>query len=235
MTEPKRYLDSGESSVATTLLRSAERDGPDDGSMRRALATVAAATAITAATGSAAATTSAALWLKWLGIGLLSGGVVAFGATELRHRESPRLVDTTHIEQAAPEVAPAASPPRPPKPADEPPPEPEPAKLAAPRPIPSRGEPPVAESATDSLGRELARIDAARKRLASGDAESAIHEVDRYDREFPRGRFHEEAALLRAEAYASLGDCTRVRALTRAFEHGSVLGRRWKTLRDRCP
>ncbi len=87
----------------------------------------------------------------------------------------------------------------------------------------------------DTLRDELTRIDAAQRRQAAGDAAGTLAELDAYQRDFPKGRFQSEAALLRAEALAFQGKCVTVRRLAEEAGDGGVLGRRWAALRQRCP
>jgi hypothetical protein len=62
------------------------------------------------------------------------------------------------------------------------------------------------ESSDDStLGRELARIAAARNALTEGDATRTLQLLDAYDAEFPRGTFSVEVSVLRIEALARAG------------------------------
>lgn len=229
MTDPERYLDASPSDLGARLLRSAESDGPSDRSWQRALTAAAAATA---ATGTASvATGTLAIWLKWLGMGLIAGAVTAYGADRwLRSDAHPVAVSAplpAHVETPAPKREPKA----------------EVAAVVAPPPSarPERTRPsavadPPSEP-TDSLARELELVDAARKRLALGDAIGTFAKLDAYQKEFPRGRFPEEAGLLRAEASILRGDCATARSLRLAFDGDSgksVLSRRWKALVDRC-
>lgn len=236
MTDPERYLDASGSDLRGRLLRSAAGDGPSERSWQRALTAVGAATAVTAATGSGAAslaTGTVSVWLKWLGIGVLAGGLTAFGADRLLRDEARPASVAAPVEArvetpALPKLEPKAPPPS------------EPAQVVVPPPervkTGALSSAPIAPG--DSLARELAMVDAARARLRAGDASGTQAKLDEYQKEFPRGRFAEEAGLLRAEASILRGDCKTVRTLRNVFDGDSgksVLSRRWKALADRCP
>lgn len=84
----------------------------------------------------------------------------------------------------------------------------------------------------DTLARQLAYMDSARKKLAAGDAAGAIAELDQYGAHFPKPSFGQEAALLRAEALVLEGNCAAALALVP--KGSSVFARRWQQLKARC-
>ena len=237
MNGPVRYLEGDRSRLGARLLRSAQNDGPDARSVQRALATAAVIASTAATTGTATATAtlgagSAGLWLKWLAIGAIAGGLGATGASQLFDTSSrpapPAPARVLATPSSTPTPAPALLEPAP----EEPVAPPNAAASGHPvTPLPNAGPQP---STGDTLGAELARIDGARRRQASGDPRGAIAELDAYQREFPRGRFASEAALVRAESLVALGDCAAALRLAPAGD-GGLLSRRWKALHARCP
>jgi Meckel syndrome type 1 protein len=68
-----------------------------------------------------------------------------------------------------------------------------------------------------ALAREVARLRGARASLVAGAPSAALQALDRYAHEFPAGALRAEAAALRIEAVAMLGDETRVRHLAADF------------------
>lgn len=78
------------------------------------------------------------------------------------------------------------------------------APTAAPRGVQWMNTAPPAQAS--SMGEEIAVIDRARLALRSGDARSAMTELDSYDRRWPSGAFGMEASILRIEARLLLGD-----------------------------
>lgn len=253
MSAPRRYLDGDRDTLCARLLASAEHDAPSSRSLQRALATAAAIGAATATAGTATATATATaaassavtetVWLKWLAIGALAGGITAGTLSTVLDR-APEPKPAPAPAHPVVVVAPSAHPIAPPPVALGAPVAPEPSASVAPAPLaPSPAVAPSAEPepepepepAKDTLRDELARIDAARKRQAGGDARGAIAELDRYQKDFPAGRFFAEAALIRAEALAFQGNCNAVRRMADEAGDGGVLARRWAALRQRCP
>ena len=150
-------------------------------------------------------------WLaKWLGIGF-GAGLATFGAVEGARQvtatetpkppvvavatPAPRAVKIARVERAhtaeTPLIEPAA------EPVEE--------ELAAPAP----------RNANDPLGRELARLDAARAALHGGRPSQALVELERYAREHPRGRLLPEALVLRMQALERTGDAEGARVAAR--------------------
>ena len=73
------------------------------------------------------------------------------------------------------------------------------------------------EGNTEQLTREVARLRHARASLASGSAAAALEALNRYEREFPSGALRAEAAALRIEAVATLGNRALARSLAAEF------------------
>jgi hypothetical protein len=253
--EPKRLLDQGRDDLAVRLLASADADGPGERSVTRALAAVSVAAATTAAASStAAATGTLAGVLKWLGLGLLAGSVVAVSAgSVLSPAERAPAVAT-----ASPVVATVAAPPLRTVAALAPVPlAPTAAPSASPLRVAASGsassaahetvaptapnasvaafEPPA--NARQTLADELRELDRARARLAAGDASGALGDVARFEARYPRGRLRQEAVLVRVEALAAAGRCADASSAAASFlaQHpNSVLAKRARSLLARC-
>ncbi|MBX3199784.1 MAG: hypothetical protein KF894_16735 [Labilithrix sp.] len=90
-----------------------------------------------------------------------------------------------------------------------------PAELGARAPT-TRSSAPAAR-VESTLGRELARVTAARSAIAGGEAARALGELDAYDAEFPAGAFSVEVAVLRIEALARSGRGDEARRLGDRF------------------
>jgi hypothetical protein len=69
----------------------------------------------------------------------------------------------------------------------------------------------------DRLRAEAQALDAARERLARGDATGALVELGDYDRRFAGGSLREEALLLRIESLARVGDGAAATTFARRF------------------
>ncbi len=96
MNEPRRLLDGG-SDFEVELLRSARDDGPSPHARRRTMIALGVGTGIVGAGVTAATSTAASTGgiLKWIGIGVVSGGLVVGGAQQAVHFGAP-----PHIEIA---------------------------------------------------------------------------------------------------------------------------------------
>jgi hypothetical protein len=143
--------------------------------------------------------------LRWP---VLSGlGVAAVGVTGWLALSHPRPAVSPAAVAAA--TAPREAPPPPvappaPQPMREAPP-PAPAAVTVPTPVraPSVRRAPV-RSASDSLAREAALIDAAR-RAVRGQPSEALASLDRHRREFPAGQLAAEREFLTVAALVQLG------------------------------
>lgn len=91
--------------------------------------------------------------------------------------------------------------------------------LASARPHPS-----AAPSAALGLGAEIKALDGARAAMNAGAPESALRELDAYDRAFPQGALKQEASLLRIDALMRAGRTAEARSLGHALlaEHPST-------------
>lgn len=92
-----------------------------------------------------------------------------------------------------------------------------PAASAPVAPSPAEDAPAHDEASAPSIADEIARLDAARARLAAKDSARALTELDAYARRYPHGTLLPEAARLRVEAVLAQGDRARAEALARDF------------------
>ena len=97
-----------------------------------------------------------------------------------------------------------------------------PAESAAPTPVELKVAPPSvpagkATAPGETLRAELARLDAARSRLAAGQAEQALALLDAYERASPRGSLRLEAEVLRIDALSRSGRLALARQRARQF------------------
>lgn len=74
-----------------------------------------------------------------------------------------------------------------------------------------------AAASSDALGREIARVEAARAALASNEPTRTLRLLDSYDRDFPHGAFSVEVSVLRVEALARAGRTDEARRLGSRF------------------
>jgi len=82
---------------------------------------------------------------------------------------------------------------------------------------PKKPAPSGATTTADSLTRELALIDAARRAVARGDGSGALRQLDTYSRRYPKGALRTEASVLRIEALIAKGDRAGAKRLGNAF------------------
>ncbi len=240
MTSPVRLLESTQTAATRELLRAGLAERPRPSALRSTALALGVATSALAATTSAAATASAAatvtvattsaatLALKSLAIGTLLGLSLAGGATIASsfttpspaapaRTSSPTLPAvarqppapsplTQPAEQAAPAAMTAAA-----RPASAPK-----RVLEAATPAPSA---PASASLPDgqSLTREIALIDGARRALATGDAPGALRQLDEHDGQARTGTLDREAQLLRVDALAHAGQPDAARALAERY------------------
>lgn len=221
MEDPIRFSD-GEDDAAKRLMLSMRDEKPPEGAMNRALLAVGVTTAAVVTTGSALGTgaTSAGksltwLALKWVGAGAVLGLAVGTGATLVQPAPTTKAVSTTSstvtllpkpvvtatFTTKAREIT-----------------APDPAERPASRAVsPSAKEevPPVAPP--DTLPREVELLDDARASLRRGAANDALGALDRYAREFPRGRLSTEAFVLRIDALTRAGRSAEAKSLAEGF------------------
>jgi hypothetical protein len=85
---------------------------------------------------------------------------------------------------------------------------------------PAPGRAPVSSkplSSAEALRVELAQLDAARSKLASGRSQEALALLDAYDRSTPRGMLKLEAEVLRIDALSRSGRTALAQSRARAF------------------
>jgi TolA-binding protein len=73
--------------------------------------------------------------------------------------------------------------------------------------------PEVAQAPPTSLAEEMRLLDAARRVLASGDPQSALSTLVKYERAFPHGALRPEASVLKVRALLAAGDRAGAEAL----------------------
>lgn len=239
MSDPTRLLDGDLDAFERELLGSARIDRGSERARRRALSAfgalgveLLATTAAAGSAGSAAAPTlTFAALAKWLGTGIFLGTLSIGGAVALREasNEPAAPPPPSVTERAAPAAQPAAETVRElvieqrvGAPQTKPvarlplalPPEAEPWAQG----LASSGAFPL-EATSSLLAEELARLEAVRRLLLSGDARAALGELARYDAQFPHGALAKEATLLAVETRVAVGDVTGARRVaSRIFD-----------------
>lgn len=240
MDDTTRFCD-GDDEVLRRLTLAMRDERPPRGAANRALVAlgVSSATALTTSaalgSGGAGATASkslAALAFKWLGAGAAVGLVAATGVSVLpRTTDDPAPAPTVARSPQPTPVARANSAPTQPA---------RPATLETEMPTPTapplpratnetaRGAAPAAREAqsvarfepppaADALEREIELLDQARGALRTNAPADALAKLDRFAREFPRGRLASEAFVVRLEALMRARRVAEARAL--AGEH----------------
>jgi hypothetical protein len=239
MEGPVRFRDSDDHDAKQLMLAMRE-ERPPDGALERAVLALGAAGVI-ASTASVAGAASAAssptffksltwLGIKWLSVGFGVGALVGTGAMllPLPSQSTPKLSDKTEL--AAPNVQTAVRP-DPPRASDTPASldsdSNDSAKRATQRvPAAAKADDPPAvpalpssagfalpAAAPDSLAREIELLDQARRALSRGSPSDALSTLDRFTREFPRGRLSAEAFVVRLDALVRAGRRAEARAL----------------------
>ena len=222
MTDIVPLLRSSPDSRLGELLRAAADEQPSRALPQQILAGLGAGLAATGASavasGAAASTPTVAtsgggiLAAKWLAVGMVSGLLVAAGLNTVTSSGSSAPVAVASARTSPMPLVPVAMPV-----ATEPVPLAE-ATTEAPR--VEHAPSPAAPRAADSSGRlreEVRLIDAARAALAAGNAESALRELQTYQRIAETGTLDREARVLRIEALAKVGDSKQARALAEAY------------------
>jgi hypothetical protein len=223
MEDPVRFS-QGDDDTAKRLMLSMRDEKPPDGAMNRALIGLGVTTAAVVTTGSAlgtGATTAgksvAWLALKWVGAGAVLGIAVGTGATLLEPAPATKAASTTApvVVDEAPQPVVTATFTTKQSPATTPD---VPEQRTAPRTAtPSAPEETPAAAAPDTLPREVELLDDARSALQRGAANDALTALDRYSREFPRGRLSTEALVLRIDALSRAGRTSEAKSLGERF------------------
>jgi len=226
MSDPRRLLDGGGTDIERSLLEAGDTEAPDGVAKRRAaIALAIGVTSVwpTAAGASATATATATaktakvgvpLIVKLLAVGTVGVGTLGVAQYVVSKPEPAPVTQTAPAkpapagDQARTQSAPEAKVPEAP-PVEEAKAEPvaEPERRA-----PSASAAPKS-SADTSIASEILMIDQARKSVAAGSGAGAIRALDDYRRQYPRGRFSEEATLIRIEALAQSGNRAGAKAL----------------------
>jgi hypothetical protein len=238
MSEPKRWLEEGAPGDIEHLVRAAKRERPDEASLARTLSAVGIGVGVTSAAAAAKAAGAAAgaggtakatlpitggLLAKWTALGAAIG-TLAVGAVRIV-TDAPRMpgVPASSVTPSARARSgfrapvPVLSTPRPAGPGvapDLPEPVPVPPETRAhvtPQAAADNGPAPAAPLDAETLAAEVKSVDRARAALAVGKAETALAELDEYERRFRRRGFGPEALYLRMEAFLSLGMTAQAR------------------------
>jgi len=151
----------------------------------------------------------AATLLKWVALGVAVAGAAATTVVYVGHDDAAPMVAATAL---APQVAASAA-----LPAAPPVSVPASASGAAPPPPPAIATVAPAPSKADSLADQVAALDRARAALRSGDFASAVRLVDRYEAEYPRGAFTQEAEAVRVDALFRSGNRAAAESAARRF------------------
>jgi hypothetical protein len=242
--EPRRLRDESKSPIERLLLETAASYRRPPSTRAKTLGALGLASS---AALSAGAARSAWAMVAKLGSAKALAAVAALGAAIAvpaayygsRSRSAPTLPSSVESRQAPVSKAPAlasAAPlvvaPEPPAPTRQ-----VPARSAVERPkqegrsrakTPSRARPlqkelqPVATEVLPSrraadLSAEVAAIEAARSRLANGDAATALALLDQYTGAFPQRRLEPEAMVLRVEALAKMGRVGEAKKVAETF------------------
>lgn len=213
MSEIERWTDEDAPDEIRELFSAARRESPRRRVLEKTLVAVGVATAGTLATSAAAATVPASnlvVILKWGLGGVLSGLVVAGGASAVLDRRAPRVEAPVAVASTPPTDPTAVMPAPvrqivPPKPLES-------AALAIPtaRPSASFGASPEADRL---MAEELAILDAARAAVDAKDGAGALRELAKHARKFgATGRFLPEARYLELEARLLSKDPKEARA-----------------------
>lgn len=228
MKEPSRLRDEDASALERALLEAgvAYRSPPSARAKTLgALGLAGSATLIAGATQAAPVSAIAKLtWTKLLTTVLLVGAVAAVPVGYYAwHRQPIGTHAGTALAAPAPVVlAQAVETPEPAAAPSEGPAVAPPVALVSPPAQPHLGvrvahARPEAGPASVTLAHELSSIDAARARLARGDAEGALTKLDAYTRGYPRGRLALEAEVLRIDALDQSGRTSAARERAEAF------------------
>jgi len=257
MTNLIRLLDDDPDDFERALLVSADADSGSESARARALAVFGGASVSLATTSAAAAPTAGSLspvsvskatlglFIKWLGVGVVVGGVSASGVHGLTTAGSSEPVRSTPAVPAVATEARAAVVPAPEQPLPSAQPEvssvvrskhfgivPAPPVTDAPVTATSNGAFPVA-SADSHLREELALLEQAREALHGGNVTLSQRALAEYTKRFPRGALSREAEVLVVEARLAAGDVAGARATAAralATEPDSLHARRMRAL-----
>jgi len=217
MSELPRLHTEPESELERSLLNAGRGYTASASSRARALAAVGLVGATASSTAAASAITKAGV-VKWVvAVALVAGAAVP--AERYLRRSAVAPAENTSSAPVTPiAVAPLAAP-SPVAAPDEPSATSNPAPpLVEPTPGgPSNGARSESKPAAPALSAELGALDAARSKLAGGDASGALTALDAYARNFPHGKLGLEAEVVRIDALAKSGQTAAARKRAEAF------------------
>jgi hypothetical protein len=219
MIEPRRLRDEAESTVELLLLEAGAsyRSSPVARAKTLAALGLVGSAAVSAGVGVASTSLLTKLgWGKLLLISSIGAGVVAPAGYVAWNRLHSGREESAKVVVAPPPATPTAVTKSPvvAAPSEAAPAEPSDAAPLAPV------KPETKPASAGDLAAELAALDAARAKLAAGDANGALASLDDYARTFPRGRLVLEAEVLRIDALAKSGQ------VSTAKKHAEVFLRR---------
>lgn len=216
MTDPER-ISKRSAGLAGELLRAASDEQPAEAAMQRTLAALGLSGAILATSSVASASlagaqvgaagtkaVTAALLVKWIGIGVVSGVGLAGAAAMVSAPASPApasVVSAPPARAVTRASAPAGKPVRPFDPTPLPPPSSSAPTVAA---RSSAAAVALPEVETAPLAAELSLVDRARSLLGTGQPEQSLALLTGYEREFPAARLLPEVLFLQLEAFERL-------------------------------
>jgi hypothetical protein len=219
------------SDAELSVLRSAELDRPAADAVDRTLAGLGVgAGLVTVAALSKGATLGgllrSSLWVKWLGVALLGGGIagsVLVSQERAQNGAAPAVASAngargfTRVEKRAPEnAAPAGSSVA--LSAPEAPTVAVPAAVSGRAPVQNRNTALEQKPHEEALSAEIQAIDGARQRVRRGDWQGALAALDRYSQMVGRGgSLRAEATIVRIEALQASGDARGASALAERF------------------
>jgi hypothetical protein len=219
MTEPPRLHTEPESELERSLLDAGRSYTASTSSRAKALAALGIVGVTASSTTAASAITKAGL-AKWIAATVLVAGAAVPAVRYLRHRSTEPPPAVT-MAGASPVNTPTAKLPDAPTPNSEPETSP-PLNAAAdpalaPSVAPSAARTEAKPAAPAALADELSALDTARSALASGNATSALSDLDAYGRNFPHGKLSLEAEVLRIDALAKSGQTAAAKKRAEAF------------------
>ncbi len=220
MTEPPRLHTEPESELERSLLDAGRSYTAPSSSRAKALAALGVVGVTASSTTTASAITKAGV-AKWIAATALLAGAAVPAVRYLR-QHSPDAPPTANAlspgapsTPATPTAARASALNGELAPSDPPNTAPDPA--AAPSGAPASIHAEAKPAAPAALSDELSALDTARSALASGNATTALSDLDAYARNFPHGKLGLEAEVLRIDALAKSGQTAAAKKRAQAF------------------
>jgi hypothetical protein len=217
MSELPRLHTEPESELERSLLNAGRGYTASASSRARALAAVGLVGATASSTAAASAITKAGV-VKWVVAVALVAGAAVPTARYLRRSGAGPALTTSAAPVPSIAVAPLAAP-SPVAAPDEPSATTDTATptVEPPPSGPSNAARSESKPAAPALSAELGALDAARSKLARGDATGALTALDAYARNFPHGKLGLEAEVVRIDALAKSGQTAAARKRAEAF------------------